>query len=81
MQIYYREYPSIGTEVEIPVGPGARVLRIDWDKKHEALNYRYMSKKSVSFDGESKKVQKGQLSSIIKAIWQAGYIAAKWKEV
>jgi len=79
IQLYYREYPSIGTEVEILVGPGTRVLRIDWDKMHKALNYRFMSKKSISFD-EPKNAQKGQLSSIIKAIFSVEYVAANWRD-
>ena len=81
MLIYYREYSGVGTEVEIPVGPGTRVLRIDWDKKHKALNYRFMSKKSFSFYGDPKNSQKGQLSSIIKAIWSVGEIYASQREV
>jgi hypothetical protein len=78
IKLYYREYPSIGTEVEIPVGE--KILRIDWDKMHKGLNYRFIAEKSRSFDGEPKNAQKGQLFSIIKAIWSADFIAANWRD-
>lgn len=77
MQLYYSDL-GIGVEVEIPVGK--KILRIDWDHDGIALNYRFMSESSKWVKGNFRNLKKGQLSSIIKAIWSANGIYANWKE-